>query len=70
MDVLSAGFYQSSRDISDALDRHADALIQSSKASEKYARNLVIATWALVMVTFFLVVGTVISTAILLRNCP
>lgn len=42
----------------EALDRHAGALKDAADASDKYARRLVWATWALVLATVALVYAT------------
>ncbi len=44
--------------LSDSLDRHAGALKEAAKASDRYAGRLVWATWALVLSTVVLVYAT------------
>lgn len=44
-----------------ALKEHAQALARAAEASDRYARSLTWATWALVAVTFLLVIVTALS---------
>lgn len=54
--------------IVDALKEHADALIKSAEASDRFSRNLVFATWALVAVTVGLVIVGILQIRILLAQ--
>jgi len=46
------------RRLVEALNRHAAALGEAAKASDKYANRLTWATWALVLATLGLIVAT------------
>jgi hypothetical protein len=43
-----------------ALAKHSDALIAAAEASDRYAKNLVKATWALVIATAVLAIATIV----------
>ena len=48
-------------DLIEALARHAEALIKSTEASDRYAARLVWATWALVAATVGLIITGIAS---------
>ena len=59
--VEATSLVYTSRLLEKALRRHAEALIMAANASDRYARRLVWATWALVAATAALVVTTIVS---------
>jgi hypothetical protein len=59
-DGLESAISSMTESLRKALTDHADALIKSAHASEKYARSLNFATWALVAATVVLAIITAI----------
>jgi len=64
---LDDSFQRHLGELDASLQKHAQALVQASDASAKYARSLTRATWVLAVATAVLAVATIALVAVTVR---